>query len=71
MLLCKGCGRPVHRKRQKPGTPDEEVVSVEMGRVDEDETFSGEKQWGYMHRVCFLRAIGADLLEPPVKLAAS
>jgi len=52
--LCRGCGGRI--------TPHDDAFEITTGRLLDDEddldNFDPKDTWGYMHRQCFLVAVG-------------
>ena len=64
MDRCVGCTRPLDKPRRKP-KPSSEVFRIDIGEVSEENgvfDFDVKKSWGFMHRRCFLAAIGSPEL---------
>jgi len=59
VVRCKGCGKQI---KEEDGSGS--AVRIEIGRVNGDDgvvEFKRSKDWGYMHKRCFLLAIGAPI----------
>ena len=71
MPRCRGCGKPIETNGKADHECDSsDVVRIEIGEVNpypdskkEQVEFKADKEWGFMHRKCFLIAIGAPILE--------
>jgi len=71
MPRCKGCGKPIETNGKGNHECDNsDVVRIEIGEVNhypnskkERVKFKADTEWGYMHRECFLIAIGAPILK--------